>query len=119
MGDLFFVIKMSIYTLVLIIILQVKVGPTTLEQKLYNVTHQSELAGVIQGVAQGAAHFIGVQYNHLAGRVKNTKFLKQHSSTHRPGDRLKNKFEELKTSINQKWEEKKDQIPEKEENKEN
>ena len=105
MGDLLFVIKMAIYTLVLVIILQVKVGPTTLEQKLYHVTHQSELAGVIQGVAQSAAQFIGIQYNRLAGRVKNTKFLNQHNATQRPGNRLKNKFEELKTSINKKWDE--------------
>lgn len=103
MGDLLFVIKMTIYTLILVVILQVKIGPTTLEQKLYNLTHQSQLAGAIQGVAQGAATFIGVQYNRATGHLKS-KFIKQHSSDQRPGERLKVKLNELKKSINDKWE---------------
>ena len=101
MGDLIFVIKMCVYTLVLIVLLQVKLGPTTLEQKLYEFTHQSQLAGQLQGVAQGAAHFLGVQYNHLTGHL-NSKYIDQHSSSQRPGSRLENKLKELKQSI-KKW----------------
>lgn len=103
MGDILFVLKMCIYTLVLIVILQVKVGPTTLEQKLYEFTHNSQIAGQLQGVAQGAAHFIGVQYNHLTGHMKS-KYIDQHSSSQRPGNRLESKLKELKDSINSKWE---------------
>ncbi len=111
MGDIFFVIRMSIYTVIMIIILQVKVGPTTLEEKLYQFTHQSQLAGAIQGVAQGAARFVGLQYNNLTGHVKS-RFVEQHSSTQRPGDRLESKIEELKNSLNKQWEKKKQVIKE-------
>ncbi len=103
MGDIFFILRMIIYTLILVVILQVKVGPTTLEQKLHQMTHQSELAGSLQGVAQSAATFIGVQYNHLAGKI-HSKYIEKHSAGQRPGERLKTKFEELKDSINKKWE---------------
>ncbi len=114
MGDLFFILKMMIYTLVLVVILQVKVGSTTLEQKLQSITHQSQLAGAVQGVAQGAATFIGVQYNKLAGKI-NSKYIEKHSSSNRPGSRLKNKFQELKESLNEKWEEEKNEIKEQKE----
>ncbi len=103
MGDLFFLIKMTIYTVIVVILLQVKVGPTTLEQKLQELTHHSQLAGHIQGVAQGAAHFIGVQYNRITGHVQS-KYIEQHSSSQRPGERLNVKLKELKKSLNKKWE---------------
>jgi hypothetical protein len=102
MGDILFFIKMLIYTFILVIILQIKVGPTTLEQKMYEVTHQSEVAGVLQNVAQGAAKFFGVQYKKISGQVKS-KYFDQLSSSQRPGDRLKNKYQELKDSINKHW----------------
>lgn len=104
MGDIIFVIKMIVYTLVLIILLQVKIGPTTLEQKLYEFTHQSQMAGVAQSMAQGAARFIGVQYNNLTGHIKSD-FINQHGSAQRPGERLQNKIIELKESINKNWKE--------------
>ncbi len=111
MGDLFFVVKMMVYTLILVVILQVKVGPTTLEQKLQRLTHQSELAGTLQEVAQGAATFLGAQYNRLAGQI-NSKYIQKHSASQIPGQRLNNKLRELKQSINQKWEEEtKDEVP--------
>lgn len=102
MGDLLFVLKMVVYTLVLVIILQVKVGPTTLEQKLHSFTHESQIAGTLQIVAEGAARFIGAQYNNFTGHLKS-RFINQHSSSQRPGDRLQSKFKELKESINKHW----------------
>lgn len=104
MGDLFFMVKMMVYTLIIVVILQVKVGPTTLEQKLQNLTHHSQLASQIQGVAQGAATFIGIQYNRATGHL-NSKYIEKHSSSQRPGERLKVKLKELKESLNKKWDE--------------
>lgn len=109
MGDLFFVIRMTIYTLILVVIMQVKVGPTTLEQKVYEFTHHSQLAGSIQKVAQGAASFIGVQYRQLTGQMQS-KYIEQLSASQRPGERLKAKIQELKKSMNKKWEENKSEI---------
>lgn len=112
MGDLFFVIKMCIYTLVIVVLMQVKIGPTTIEQKVIEITHQSQLAGVLQGVAQGAAAFIGDQYKAMRGQV-NSQFIEQHSASQIPGERLKAKVEEIKKSLKKDWVDKKDQIKEK------
>ena len=102
MGDIFFILRMAFYTLVLVIIMQVKIGPTTLEQKVIQLTHNSQAAGVIQGVAQGAVAFIGVQYNQATKHLKS-QFIKDHGANNQPGTRLQEKLSELKESINKKW----------------
>ena len=104
MGDLFFLIRMTIYTLVFVMFLQIKVGDNTLEQKVIEFTHHSQIAGTMQSVAQGAATFVGIQYNRATSHL-NSKYIEQHSKTQRPGNRLKNQLQELKKSINKKWEE--------------
>ena len=115
MGDIFFIIRMAFYTLVLVIIMQVKIGSTTIEQKVIDITHNSQAAGVLQGFTQGAATFIGIQYNRATGHLKS-RFIKEHSSDNRPGSRLQEKLSELQDSINKKWEEhEKSQYPSKEE----
>ena len=106
MGDLFFLLKMTIYTLIIVVVLQVKIGPTTLEQKVVELTHNSQMAGVLQNVAQGAATFIGVQYNRVTGHVKS-KYIDQHRGNQIPGERLKVKLNEWKKSINSRWDEEK------------
>ena len=108
MGDLFFLIKMSIYTVIIVIAMQVKIGPTTIEQKVIEFTHHSQLAGNLQQVAQGAASFIGVQYNRVIGHV-NSKYIKQHSRDQIPGERLKAKIEDIKASLKRNWKTKKEE----------
>ena len=104
MGDLFFILRMAIYTFFLVVILQVKVGSSTLEQKLHNLTHQSELAGFTQGIAQGGAAFIGKQYSRLTGNI-NSKFFNKLSSSERPGQRLQHKLKDFSETLDKKWEE--------------
>ena len=111
MGDFFFILRMLVYTFIMVVILQVKVGPTTLEEKLYGFTHESQLAGTLQGVAQGAATFIGVQYNRLAGKI-HSQYIEQHSSSQRPGERLQSKLREIKSSMNEKWKDVETKLPE-------
>ena len=103
MGDLFFLLRMTIYTLVFVMFMQVKIGDSTLEQRVIHFTHHSQIAGTMQSVAQGAATFIGIQYNRATSHL-NSKYIEQHSKTQRPGNRLKNQLQELKKSINKKWE---------------
>lgn len=100
MGEIFFFIRMAIYTLVFVIIMQVKVGPTTLEQKVIEFTHHSQMAGTIQKVAQGATIFIGAQYQKLMGHL-NSKYIEQQSQTR--GDRLKQKIQEWKQTLDDEW----------------
>lgn len=103
MGDLFFLIRMTVYTLIFVMIMQIKIGTSTLEQKVIHITHESQMAGVFQNIAQGAATFIGVQYNRATDHL-NSRYIEQHSSAQRPGQRLKTQLKELKKSINKKWE---------------
>lgn len=103
MGDLFFVIKMTVYTLILVILMQIKIGSTTLEQKVIEVTHHSQLAGYLQEVAQGAATFVGNQYTRLTGKIKKTPFVEKYSSGQKPGERLKHQWKSLQKSIRDKW----------------
>lgn len=118
MGDLFFLLRMTVYTLIFVMIMQVKIGETTLEQRVIEVTHHSQMAGLLQGVAQGAATFIGNQYDRFTGHF-HSKYIEQHSKSQRPGHRLKAQLRELKKSINKKWEkveleEKQEEFPQKE-----
>lgn len=106
MGDLFFILKMSVYTVIIVVLMQVKIGSTTVEQKVMEFTHQSQLAGSLQGVAQGAATFIGLQYKKIRGQV-NSQYIKQHSRDQIPGERLKAKVEEIKESLKKNWKDKK------------
>lgn len=98
MGDLFFIIRMSIYTVIIVLVMQIKIGTQTVEDRVINFTHRSQFSSVIQEFAQGAVTFIGIQYNTVASKV-SSQFIKQHSREQRPGQRLKAKLERLKSSI--------------------
>lgn len=103
MGDLFFVLKMSVFTVVIVLLMQIKVGSQTLEQRFIDITHQSQVAGMIQGVSQNAATFLGDQYNNITGLVGD-KFPKFPKNNLQPRERLKTKIQEIKDSINSEWE---------------
>ena len=100
MGNLFFMLRMGVYTVFLIMILQVKVGSTTLEEKLYQLTRQSELAGQVQGVAQGIIGFAINQYRGLTGQTSEPLRLPDEVNS----ERLRVRLKDLKNSINRKWE---------------
>lgn len=61
MGDLFFFIKMLVYTFVLCLVLQARIAGVSLEERLKNITHRSELASEARLVAEGALRFIGAK----------------------------------------------------------
>ena len=111
MGDLFFIIRMSVYTLIIVLIMQIKIGPQTVEQKVINFTHKSQFAGVIQEVAQGAVAFLGIQYNNIAGKV-STEFFKTHGQEQAPGKRLQSKLQSFKNSIRSRLNDEKIKIKE-------
>lgn len=111
MGDLFFILKMTVYTLIIVVVMQVKIGTTTIEQKVIAFTHQSQLAGALQGVAQGAATFVGDQFKAIKSQI-NSKYIDQHSDDQIPGQRLKSKMEDIKKSLKADWDLKKNQVEE-------
>jgi len=91
MGDFFFVIKMAVYTFIIVIIMQVKVGSTTLENRVIELTHRSEVGQSLQKVAESAAAFIGIQYRRVAAHFKG-RYFERNSSSQIPGQRLREKF---------------------------
>ena len=104
MGDIFFILRMAVYTVIIVLIMQVKIGPQTVEDRVIDFTHRSQFSSVIQNFAQGAVTFIGHQYNNLTGKV-NTKFFKQHAKDQVPGQRLKNKMNDWKESFKNNFKE--------------
>ena len=102
MGDLFFVIKMGVYTFLLVILMQIKVGSTTIEQRVIEFTHHSTLAGHMQEVAEGAAHFFGVKYDWVLKKLKKP-ISDKISGENLTGQRLSNKLKEWKTTLNDQW----------------
>ncbi len=54
MGDIFFVVKCFVATLVIVVLLQIKVGNRTLESHTVNWIHRSDLVHQLQDVAEGA-----------------------------------------------------------------
>jgi len=63
MGDIFFFIKMLIFSFILILVLQVKIGEKTLEEKSMDYISQSSVLPVMQGVADGGVKVIGKVWN--------------------------------------------------------
>jgi len=93
MGDIFFFLKMIVFTVLLVFVLQVKIGPTTLEEKVMSWTHKSEFSKVIQGVAAGGIKAIGIGYDKVRGLVTE-KVSKEYSDSQAPGGRLKSTLDD-------------------------
>lgn len=54
MGSIFFVLKCLVFTVVLVILMQIRIGGTTLEEKALHWTHNSSVMQPIQQVADGS-----------------------------------------------------------------
>jgi hypothetical protein len=105
MGDLIFIIKMMVFTVIITLIMQIKVGPTTLENKAIDFTHKSQLALNLQKVAEGAIQFLADQTSKVTSNI-NIPFFAKKVAKEKPGQRLKSKIEEIKASLKEGWEEK-------------
>lgn len=111
MGDIFFVLRMAVYTTLIILVMQIKVGPTTLEEKVTDWTHRSEFSMVVREVAEGAVSFLGIGYNRAVQNI-NSSFSKYHSSDQIPGQRLKKKMEKVKTFFKETFDDSKKSVEE-------
>ena len=98
MGDIFFVIRMAVYTVILVIVMQVKIGPTTLEEKVIQFTHNSSFSENIQNIAEGAVKILGIAYNKTVQNV-DTAFSKNHIKENIPGRRLEKTFSKTKNIL--------------------
>jgi hypothetical protein len=62
MGEFFFVLKTMVFTIALILCLQIKIGQTTIEQRSLTWMRQSIAIDALRGVADGAVSVAGEGY---------------------------------------------------------
>lgn len=93
MSELFFFLKCFVMALVFIVLLQIRMGDSTLEDRAMSWVRQSSLVQPLQEVAQGGVTVIREGWKGLANKV-GSKFNSTFSSDQFPGAR----------SINLQWE---------------
>lgn len=62
MTDLLFVIRMVIITVVIVLLMQIKIGPATIEQHSTEWLHSSSAVASLQGVSEGAVKVLTQTY---------------------------------------------------------
>ncbi|MFK8136818.1 MAG: hypothetical protein AB8E15_00530 [Bdellovibrionales bacterium] len=86
MDDMFFAIKATIITVVLVGLMQIKVGQHTIEQKAYNWIKSSYLVAELNQVSQGAIIAMREVFQGVSGTLSQ-EVREQFSSSNAPGNR--------------------------------
>ncbi len=86
MGELFFIAKSIFLTVVVIVVFQVKVGDTTLEEKTLHWIESSPAVVPIQEAASGGVKAIRESWKILFGHL-NSKFFNSVEQKNTPGKR--------------------------------
>jgi hypothetical protein len=103
-SEIFFVLKSFFVAAVLLIMLQVKVGPTTLEEKATIWLSDSPFAHTLREVAQGGVIVIGKMVKKVSVLMSD-EFAQQLRKENVPGHReLKFGFERSKKYLNEQAE---------------
>lgn len=69
MGDIFFFLKMLVFTVVFILMMQIKIGPTTVEQKALHWIHTTSVMKPVHEVAQGGVIAIKSLWKDIVGSI--------------------------------------------------
>jgi hypothetical protein len=69
MGEVFFVLKTMVITIVVVMILQIKIGSSTIEQKSLTWIHESVVVESLRGVADGAVKIFSKGFNSVRSAV--------------------------------------------------
>lgn len=112
MGDLFFVIRMFLISLVIMLMFQVRIGTLTVEEHSLSWLRESSFAHEIQETGQGAALFIRDIFQKV-GHLLQTSFGDSMRSAEQAGartiklipDRASHIANEAKEKLSQKAEE--------------
>jgi len=93
MGSIFFFIKTFIITLVVVFLMQIRIGTSTLEEHAMFFIHDSPMVEPLQEVAEGTTALIRDVLNSLTKNI-NTDFSRSLRSENIPGSReLKFQFD--------------------------
>jgi hypothetical protein len=69
MGEVFFVLKTMVITIVVVMILQIKIGSSTIEQKSMTWIHESVVVESLRGVADGAVKIFSKGFNSVRSTI--------------------------------------------------
>ena len=97
MGDLFFVLRVTFITVVVVVIMQVKVGEETLEERARRWAANAPLVEVLQEVADGAVLLVAEGYQHVTASMTD-RFHDKVSKEDQPG------FRTMKLHLNRRGE---------------
>lgn len=87
MGDLFFFAKMIVITVVVVVLMQIKIGDSTLEYKFLNWVHTSTALEPMQQAAQGAVAVVREVWKKVTDRFSDN-VTKTFDKANQPGSRL-------------------------------
>lgn len=107
MSEIFFVIKTLVVTVLIVAVLQIKIGPQTIEQRSLSWMKNSNAIEALRGVADGAVAAIGNGYSWA-----KTAWKRQFPSVVSKGDahdestsqKLKEKYSEWEYELRKKTE---------------
>ncbi len=121
MSELFFIVKSIFLTLVVIILFQVKIGETTLEEKTIYWAQQSSVLQPLHEVAHGGVKVLRESWKVFFGNL-NSKFFSSLNTSNMPGkrdlnlslkrseaflrdqaERVKNQSESMARSAKESW----------------
>lgn len=104
MGDIFFFIKMVVMTFFFVLLLQIRIGQFTLEERSLQWVKKSELIAPMEEVAQGGVVIIKRIWSEVIGRMGNNvseAFNRENLPGHR---KLIPKIERSKRYLNEQLE---------------
>lgn len=86
MSDLLFIIRMVIITVVVVLLMQIKIGPATIEQHSTEWLHTSSVVTSLQGVSEGAVKILTQTYKTIVTSL-DTNIGKVFRKDEMPGTR--------------------------------
>lgn len=121
MSEMFFVIKVFIFTLVVVAVMQVKVGDRNIEQRSQSWLHSSSLVHVLNSVSVGAGkvftdsyHYVGNKLSAIENKADTSKIAntskKQSSFSFKHGLDIRHELHQAKEKIEEEASKASDEI---------
>lgn len=98
MSELLFVIKTFLFTVVLVMMMQIKIGDNTLEQQSHSLIQKSAITSWLQEAAAGGVVLIQKGASQVS-QFMSEKFGKGREEVKKAGGRLKFEFERSKEAM--------------------
>ena len=103
MGDLFFFIKMVLFTFALMMLMQAKIGTRTVEENVLQWTQRSEIAQEVKKVAEGAIAITSKAYARIKDQAAGSENQKKLRTLPKKAvEQLEQSVEKSKTFIKEK-----------------